>query len=239
MEAQVKKVPNKWLMLSLAFIGILVFQFEFSHLNYQLLMLTAKVFNGLSNDEYLMIHHFYMFILVFIPTLILHLRGKLDFGYHISKIKLGLIFLGIATIVILIVTLIKCINGMVSDFAIDTLIFQFLFSGLGEEIIYRSIPIVVFVIAFRGDTSIIIKNKIDIDFGIILSAILFAFAHVSIKILPEFSIIYNWEQLIYCLFFGIVAGYCYKKTNNIWMCMLIHGVSNLIAVGLPMIFNAF
>lgn len=234
MEKSNKKNFNKWIRLGIAFVLVLLFQFVYTKSCHYIFILISKIIKGLTNDEYLMIHHLIMFIIAFIPTFIISYKKKMNFGYHKGTLKPFLICLGILSTYEIIITIIQVLFGLSSEFRLDTIIFQLLFSGLGEEILYRSIPIAIFIYAFKGETSIKIKEKFDLDFGVLLSAVLFAIAHININFSP-FSVSAYWLQLLNCFITGIVIRCCYKKSNSIWQCMILHGAVNLIIVIIPMI----
>lgn len=232
------KINNRCFISIVVFIAILIFQFIYLQGCNYLLFLISKVLDGLTNDQYLMIHHFIMFIILFIPTIVLSKKKGLDFGYHKGILKPFLICLVILVIYEIVITLIQTICGMAYEFSFDTIIFQLVFSGLGEEILYRSVPIFIFTYVCKDNLCIKIKNKYEIDFSIVLSAILFLIAHINISFNP-FSVSAHWLQLINCFVTGIFIGYCYKKSKSIWQCMILHGIVNFIIVIIPMIASLF
>lgn len=83
-------------------------------------------------------------------------------------------------------------------------------TAIGEELIFRSVFL-----------RLIIKMTGKVHVAIFLSAALFSLAHFSyFMFLPR-------------LFMGMVLGYIYVSTANIWYCVLFHFVNNAISVLLP------
>lgn len=220
-----------------AAIMLLVFQV----LYYQL---TLVIIRGIMQNmpyifEYfdLMLHHTIQFGLVFIPTLIIHRRGKIDFGYHVGGIKGNGKLLAIGCAVALVMALYNVIfNGYRAGLSVDLILFQLLFSGLGEEIAYRAIPMAIMKKIMGENTEIIVKGGIKIDIAVLISAVLFGIGHISFRFgSPGVSV--PLLTIISATAVGIVLGYAYKKTNSIWYCMCIHGVSNVVAVCIPAFWN--
>lgn len=177
----------------------------------------------------LMLHHMYMFLLVFVPTVCLQKIKHIDFGYHIP----------IKTYIMqcLLVVIIYSLSESFIEFlfqvrytwtkeSLQYFVFQFFFSGTGEEILYRVIPIVIFDWVFQGaDKKKQDKNR-RIDFSAMLSAILFAVAHIPSHINEAlYSQIYSFGVVFLA---GIIFGWIYRKTHSVWMSMLAHGLSNVL-----------
>ena len=219
-------------------LGVFIFQVLFYQLSLVIIQAIAKHMVNTSNDYLLMIHHTIEFVLVFIPTFIIHRLKKLDFGYHFKEIKKAMLFLAISSGFGALISIISVIDGARYSFSLSSLVFQLFFSGLGEEILYRSLPLVLFTLAYGNDTTIKIGKKISIDFGIIVSALFFSLAHISFQF-GYSGISFSYLQLFCSFVCGIIFGYAYKKTNSIWICMGLHGIYNLIVVSIPMIFSLF
>ena len=65
-------------------LGLFIFQVLFYQLSIVLIQSIGRIIPNIPNDYLLMIHHTIEFVLVFIPTFILHKLKKMDFGYHIN-----------------------------------------------------------------------------------------------------------------------------------------------------------
>lgn len=210
-------------------IVILCFQILYYKLTGVFFRSVAKFIPELSNDCYLMIHHTFQFLLLFIPTVLIHKYTSVDFGYHIKDWKKGITWFLIGVIFeIAVAVILTILYGSSSEFSIDSLIFQLFFSGLGEEICYRSLPLVT-MFWLCGDIEIKIARKLKIDIAVIISALFFSVAHISFRF-GYSGISYSWTQLIVTFVSGIILGMMYKKTNSVWVCMTAHGIYNVIAI---------
>lgn len=212
-------------------LAILCFQILYYQLTVVLLMWFAARVPGWSNDCYLMVHHTIQFLLVFIPTLILHKKTKLDFGYHIADWKKGLSWVLIGIGYVLFMSLLgSLVYGFgISTHEADTYIFQLFFSGLGEEIPYRAIPLVLLPLAYGSEPTIQIGSKRKISVDILISALFFSLGHISFQFgQPGISL--SWLQLLSAFGAGIILGMIYKKSNSVWLCMIAHGIYNIFAV---------
>ena len=215
----------------LAALAILCFQIFYYQLTVFLLMRFAGVVRGWSNDCYLIIHHSIQFLLVFIPTLILHKKTALDFGYHVEGMKKGIVWLLIGLGYELLITLVLGIlNGFhvyLND--IDTYVFQLFFSGLGEEIPYRSIPLVLLPLAYGAEPILKVGSKVKLPIDVLIGALFFAIGHISFQF-GQPGIDYSVVQLISAFGAGIILGMMYKKSNSVWLCMIAHGLYNILAI---------
>lgn len=81
------------------------------------------------------------------------------------------------------------------------LIFTFLIAPINEEIFFRGLLVP--------------------RIGIIISAVIFAILHLSYLSISEFAA---------ALFFGLVAGYVYKKTTSLYPSILAHMIVNFITI---------
>ena len=217
---------KKVVFLCLAALAILCFQILYYRLTVVMLQGFANNVPGWSNDCYLMVHHFFQFIMLFIPTVLLQRYLNMDFGYHIKDWKRGLGWLGIAVgFTFLFHVLPHWLSGnFCFAFRTDTFIFQFLFSGLGEEIEYRVLPLVILPWVWGRELTCKAGTKYTIDIDVLISALFFVIAHL------EYG--YGWVSLLYVLIMGVCFGKIYKKTNSVWACMIAHGIVNVITTTL-------
>lgn len=217
---------KKIIYLFSAALVILCFQILYYKLTVVMLQNFANHFPGWSNNAYLMVHHFFQFIMLFIPTIIIHRYVHIDFGYHIKAWKKGLGWLGVGIAIEFLFNVIPhWLSGNFGfSFQADSFIFQFFFSGLGEEIEYRALPLVILPIVWGQELNCKISSKFTISIDVLISALFFAIAHVESG--------YNWISLIFVFAIGVVLGKIYRKTNSVWMCMIVHGIFNVIAITL-------
>ena len=101
-----------------------------------------------------------------------------------------------------------------------TLGFQLLLSGSSEEILFRSLPVTLFLFVLKED------NKTNNILALVLSAFLFALAHINVF---EFS--FSWFQVCYAFVLGLVYGYTFIKSKSAVYPMIMHSMSNVISVG--------
>ncbi|MDD6193757.1 MAG: CPBP family intramembrane metalloprotease [Lachnospiraceae bacterium] len=214
-------------------IGILCFQILYYQLTVIILQGIANRITGLSNDCYLMIHHTVQFLLLFIPTILISKALHIDFGYHIHQWKKGLGWFGAGVVIELLVALVIVIFYGFDGISVgaDTIIFQLFFSGLGEEIPYRALPLVILPLVWGKELTAQIGAKYEMDIDVLISAVLFSIRHISFQF-GHSGISYSWTQLIVAFLIGVVLGKMYKRTNSIWACMIAHGIFNIIAVTL-------
>lgn len=226
-----KTRTNRRIKVLIALLAILCFQVLYYQLMVVLLQKSAEVLPGLSNDCYMMIHHVYAFLPVFLLTLLIGKYMRIDFGYHIKDWNKGLVWCGIAIAIMIalriILKIVYCSWGV--HFRLDTFIFQLVFSGLGEEILYRSVPLAILPLVWGDEMSIRIGSKQKVYIDVLISALFFTLAHISFQFGVS-GINFSWVQLVSAFLIGSCIGMVYKKTNSVWTCMIIHGIVNIIAV---------
>ena len=71
--------------------------------------------------------------------------------------------------------------------------------------------------AFRGVVLSALR-KYGIGFSIVASALIFGMAHM------------DFSTVVFAFVAGLVFGFLYAKTNNLWLPVIIHSLNNLIAV---------
>ncbi len=190
------------------------------------------------------IHHIaQMVMFLILIILIKYIKPELDFGFNLKNKAKGFKFVWIFTVAFLVYTLIgflmNYLNGSIVPYVNDLnarnvfgyLGFQLLLSGPSEEILYRSFGITILAIFFKKR---ILKGRLSISNLFI--AIIFGLAHIGIYFSP-FGLSYNIFQLIYAFILGLIYGDCYEKTGSVVYPMIIHSISNVIAVGMMMLFS--
>ena len=103
---------------------------------------------------------------------------------------------------------------------LGTLGFQLFLSGPSEEILFRALPIAVYMHFLNK------KSKADNWIAIILASLLFAIAHINFK---EFT--FSWFQLCYAFVLGIAYGFTLRKSKSVIYPMIMHSISNVLSVG--------
>lgn len=184
------------------------------------------------------VHHIIMLILALVAILVLSKLFKLNFGFGLGNRKIGTKFVLMYTIVFIGITLVVHImmkvNNSLPVYAfplnrnniIGTLGFQLFLTGPAEEILFRALPITIFVCVLGKST----KTKWGITLETIIAAFLFSIAHIKWSLFP-FTIEADYFQLFYAFAQGIIAGKAYQDSQSIIYPMLMHSISNVLMVG--------
>jgi membrane protease YdiL (CAAX protease family) len=199
-------------------------------------------------DSYLLIG-IYQQLIMFVTGVILTLVFFKSIPYQIFKglkdnlkyvFYFALLFpIGLALVYLLVYlfdtqTWITLTNYQISDISRlrDTVIFQSVFPGLGEEVLFRGFGLVLLLNGYFIYGKKVSKNKV---FGsLILISLIFSIAHVSYRFNP-FSITYDSYQLFTALILGMIEGYAFYKSRNIIVPILIHNISNLMLTFAPLL----
>ena len=98
-------------------------------------------------------------------------------------------------------------------------VFLVCISGGGKQIANITAVLVPFMeeFAFRGVVLSALR-KYGIGFSIVASALIFGMAHM------------DFSTVVFAFVAGLVFGFLYAKTNNLWLPVIIHSLNNLIAV---------
>lgn len=92
---------------------------------------------------------------------------------------------------------------------------MFIFVGLAEELIFRSI------LQTR------LEKVLGLNHGLLMSSILFGIMHSGYGILNE---------ILFAVLFGVILGYIFQKTRSFPFILTIHGTANVLLFGiLPML----
>lgn len=220
----IRKIKNEYLRCIVLFFILLILQFLFSRLS---IIALRFIKNPIENYTYFSgtKNHLFCFIIPLIICIILKKKCNINLGLEFKEHKKGILFILISIVFALVIQTIVLLfnNPYQEESLLSYFIFQFFFSGLGEEIIYRSLSLGL-MIYFCGKANIKI-GKLNIHLGLILSALLFSIAHISISFNP-FELNYSYLQLGVAFIMGIVYGLCYIKTKSVWYCMIAHSVYN-------------
>lgn len=184
------------------------------------------------------IHHAVMLLIALFIILVLSKVLNLDFYFQLGDKKKGIKYLTIFTVVIALISValhtFMALNNQlpVYEYPLDarniigTLGFQLLLTGSTEEIVYRALPITLLTYTFGK--SIKIKNSVTLE--VILSSLLFVFAHVKWSLIP-LTFEADYFQIIYAFTIGTVQGIVYQKTRSILYPILMHSFSNVLMTG--------
>ena len=194
------------------------------------------------------VHHIVQTILALAVIGILATTKKFDFGFRLGDVKVGLKLTLDFTILVLIINTVSYIITFFffsfsgPDFPLNlrnvagTLGFQ-LFLSSAEEIGFRALPIALLVYSFKTSKSIKIANT-EVSLATIIAAILFTLAHVRWSINPVI-IYFDITQLAISFVYGIYYGVAFEKSKSVLYPMIMHGISNVLAVGGRYILSIF
>lgn len=114
----------------------------------------------------------------------------------------------------------------------DTIIFQSVFPGLGEEVLFRGFGLTLLLNGYFLFNKKDSKSKV---FGSLLFiSMIFSIAHISYRFNP-FSIAYDSYQLFTAFAIGMIEGYAFYKSRNIIVPIMIHNISNLMLTFAPLL----
>jgi membrane protease YdiL (CAAX protease family) len=190
------------------------------------------------------IHHLVQ-ALIFLAFMLVakRIRGT-DFRFGWGDRRMGLRFVGIFSLIFASYTVVSMIIVLVSGSfrtfpypltgtnVAGQLAFQLLLSGPSEELIFRSFAITILALALPGS---LMKGKLS--YANICAAIIFGLAHVGISFAP-FALTYDPFQVVYAAALGIVYGICYERSESVYYPMILHSISNVVAVGVSVVATA-
>ncbi len=110
--------------------------------------------------------------------------------------------------------------------------FQLLLSGPSEELIFRAFAITMLAFATRRT---IANGRLSV--ATIIAAVIFGLAHVGISLSP-FALTGDPFQVVYATGLGIAYGICYERSKSVYYPMMMHSISNVIAVGVSAVATA-
>lgn len=106
------------------------------------------------------------------------------------------------------------------------LFFRSIIVGPSEEILFRSFPIVLLLTAgFIKKTDIF---GFEITYAGIISAVLFALAHIGFNFYPFEIYHFSVVQVVTSLGFGLLYAIVFHQTKSIYYPMIIHSISDVI-----------
>lgn len=189
------------------------------------------------------IHHIVQMMIVLLAIYFISKKYDIQFNLKFRQSKTGIIYTLIFITIICVYVLMTYFIGYKAriiqpyDYPLTatnicgTLSFQLLLSGPSEEILFRALPISIFLYMFKNKTYKW-KNLVVI----MLSCILFSLAHVS----WDYSTLnFDWFQLIYAFILGVAYAMIFIKSKSIIYPMIMHSMSNFLMVGIGYLFMIF
>lgn len=193
------------------------------------------------------VHHITQMFLAIVVIILVRRIKKIDFGFRIGNVAVGLKYTITFSVIIFIYVLIiyfvryAFFTIMPYPYILNakniggSMLFQILLSGPSEEILFRALPITVLVSIMGGSKKIKVQ-KWHTSLEIIIAAALFSIAHINWSIAP-FWINADYSQLLYALVLGLAYGKAYQESKSIIYPMAMHSISNFIYVGIGFIFD--
>ena len=225
---------NKYLTVAVLITVSYAVQFLFSSIGRYI----AALFDCSSIDSnnlfaQVAIHHIVQMILalavIFLLYMFKNINGfKLRPKYDAKGIKYTVIFCVVLVLYYIIVYVIGSFTHSINTYdyelnrtnVIGTLGFQLFLSGPSEEILFRSLPITLFLYALRSD------SRKDQVISVISTAMLFGLAHINV-----FTFSVPVFQVCYAFVLGIAYGFTFIRTKSVIYPMIMHSMSNVISVG--------
>lgn len=183
------------------------------------------------------VHHTVQALIFLLLIVAIGLIHKLDFGFGWGDRRTGLRFVRVFALIfagyIAVSMIIVLVLGTFQTFPYPLttrniagqLAFQLLLSGPSEELIFRGFAITMLALTLRGS---ILNGRLSV--ANIVAAVIFGLAHVGISLSP-FVLTYDPFQLAYATGLGIVYGICYERSKSVYYPMIMHSISNVVAVG--------
>jgi membrane protease YdiL (CAAX protease family) len=197
------------------------------------LLVAAWIFSGLSQLEDALYWSYFGHVLyVAVPVLILVLtsRNLKTYGLTLSNWRYNMKWGVLLILVVIIPIMITVAMGLTSpeqnlsqsDYVVSTLIFQFLFAGFGEEILFRGYYQSRLNEGFGRNFRVL---NLEFGWGVFITAFLFGMVHVFFW--PRFffgGFQINVMSGIYTGMIGLTIGFVREKSGSILAPSLMHGI---------------
>lgn len=211
--------------------------------------LLNPLIHRLDNDGvflYICIHHVFQLILTIVIMKIYFKSSLKDWGFNLDNRKYTMkivsrfiiVFLAIeiATWMIILANKGNALHYIGFPLTFKNILgyygFQAFLSGTCEEPLFRGLVILILSQSWKGSFKI---GKINFTVAGIFSAILFTYAHMSFSIFPFKIINFNPLQLLLVFWLGLFCAIVFQKTKSLFIPILLHNVSNIIAITFPII----
>lgn len=192
------------------------------------------------------IHHVFQLILTIIIMKIYFKSRLMDLGFNFNNNKYAIKIVGwfiiIFSVIEIVVWMIIIINkGNIEQYIGFPLSFknilgyygfQTFLSGTCEEPLFRGFTILILCQSWKGRFRI---GKREFTGAGILSAVLFSLSHISFTIFPFKITNLVPMQLLMVFWVGLICAIVFQKTKSIFIPILIHNVSNIIAITIPIL----
>lgn len=114
------------------------------------------------------------------------------------------------------------------------LIFRATLVGLAEEFLFRGLIQTGLNRSLPGSVAL---GRWHIQIGTVVAALLFGLTHAENLALGQ-PLAQVLPNLIYAIFLGLLAGYFYDKSRNLWGAVILHNIGDLFALVVPVVLVA-
>ncbi len=187
------------------------------------------------------VHHIVQAIVPIFIILIWKKKSFKDWGFKTGNKTAGWKWVGWFTLIWLVIysglTIFNLVTKNVPQTYYDVtntrnligeLFFRAVIVGPSEEILFRAFPIILLLTA--GYTKITKIFGCEITYAGIISAVLFALAHIGFNFYPFEIYHFDLVQLITALGFGLLYAIVFHQTKSIYYPMIIHSISDVFPV---------
>ncbi len=119
-----------------------------------------------------------------------------------------------------------------ANFNLETLMFQLTIPGIDEELAFRGI--MIGLLSQILVDNIKIKNLKFINPSVLITSILFGLLH-ALNLNKNFNISFDLIMFLQMFSMGFVMGWVFVKSKSIVFPIIIHNISNVIMVLIPML----
>jgi len=188
-----------------------------------------------------MVHHIIQALIPFLIIVFWRNKPLKEWGFQVGDYQKGLKWVAGFTLIWLLVyailTVVNIYQAKIPQVYYDVsltrnllgeLFFRGIIVGPSEEILFRSFPIIILIFAGWSKKSTIFGFTIP-RAGII-SAILFAYAHIGYNHYPFEVYRFDPFQIFTSLGFGLLYAIVFEHTRSILYPMIIHSISDVFPV---------
>lgn len=240
----IKDKTIRWHQFIVVFVALLFFQRFASILGE--IVASSFAFDYIDPSNvfiHISVHHIVQMLIALVAINFISKKYNIRFNLKFRLSKIGIIYTWIFIVMICVYVVMSYSIGYKAgtiqpyDYPLTatnicgTLGFQLLLSGPSEEILFRALPISIFLSMFKNKTDTWINSVI-----IMLSCILFSLAHISWY---YSALNFEWFQLIYAFILGIAYAITFIKSKSIIYPMIMHSTSNFFMVGIGYLFMIF
>ncbi|TVQ39499.1 MAG: CPBP family intramembrane metalloprotease [Spirochaetaceae bacterium] len=190
------------------------------------------------------VHHVVQALILLAIMIPIARGGKTDFGLGWGDRRVGYRFVGLFALGFVGYTAVAMVIALTAGtfrsfpYPLSTrniagqLAFQLMLSGPSEELIFRGFAITMLAPAVKGA---LLAGRVS--GANLIAAVLFGLAHLSVTLAP-FRLTYSPFQVLYATGLGILYGICYERSQSVYYPMMMHSISNVVAVGVSVIATA-